>query len=64
MMIWRNYFAVLPQDDEEQILTSNEIMAWKFINNKSSKNVSEVNGNGGLDLWHTVGYISAKRNAT
>ena len=45
MMIWlRNYFAVLPQYDEEQILTSNEIMAWKLINNKSSKNVSEVNG--------------------
>ena len=48
MIIWlRNLFDILPQHVEEQIMTSKENMTWNFINNKISKHVSEVNGNGG-----------------
>ena len=47
MMIWLcSYFDILPQHIE-QIMTSKENMAWNFINYKSSKNVSQVNGNAG-----------------
>ena len=39
---------ILPQHAGEQIVTSKENTTWNFINkNKSSKNVSKVNGNGG-----------------
>ena len=65
MVIWlRNYFDIFPQRVGEQIMTSKENMAWNFINNKSHKKVSEVNGNGGWDVWHTVGYISEKKRDT
>ena len=37
-------------------------MALNFTNDKSSKKVSEVNGNGGL--WRTVGYINEKKRDT
>ena len=45
-------------------MTSRENMAWNFIDKKSSKKVSEVNGNGGKDLWHTVVYINEKKRDT
>ena len=43
----RNYCGILPQHVEEQIMTSNEKMAWNFVSIKRPTQVSEVNGNGG-----------------
>ena len=38
MIKWlRNYFDILPRYVGEQIMISNEYMAWNFIDNKSSK---------------------------
>ena len=64
MIIWlRNYFDILTQHVGEQIVRSKENTTGNFINNKSSKKVSDVNGNGGLDLWRTVVYIREKNSA-
>ena len=61
MKMWpRCYFGILPEhinyDDHEN-------MAWNFISSKRSKQVSDINGNGGKDLWHIVGFISEELNS-
>ena len=47
LILLRNYSNFFPQHVEEQVMTSKENMALNFINNKSFKNVSGANGNGG-----------------